>query len=156
MLRWEDVNDSGNDHGLAVDDLEVVPFQSSPTAVGWAGSALLVDATLARPGDTLTYRLSLSDPEGGAFAVSDSFDPNLAILSAPGMWIDGRSVTAQGVLAPGARQTYAITVRVADAYAGDLSNRATIVGAGGERSLEAPLVSVRQSAARLFLPLVNR
>lgn len=156
MLRWEDVNHSGNDHGLAIDDLEVVPFQSSPTAVAWAGSSLQVDTTLAWPGDTLTYRLSLSDPAGGEFAVSDSFDPNLAILSAPGMQIAGNSVSAQGVLAPGARHTYVITVRVAAGYSGDLSNSATIVGAGGERNLEAPPVSVRQPPARLFLPLVSR
>jgi hypothetical protein len=156
MLRWEDLNDSGNDHGLAVDDLEVVPFQLTPTAVSWAGSSLRADKALAWSGDTLTYRLSVSDPEGGAFRVSDSFDPRLTVLSAPGMLIDGRTVVAEGVLAPGVRQTYAIKVLVAADYAGVLNNSASIFGAGTEHSLEAPPVSVRQAVGRLLLPRIQR
>jgi hypothetical protein len=156
MLRWEDINDSGNDHGLAVDDLEVVPFQLIPTAVSWAGSSLQADRALAWTGDTLTYRLSVSGAEGGAFTVSGAFDPHLTVLSAPGMLIAGRTVAAQGVLAPGARQTYAITVLVAAEYAGDLSNSAVIFGAGSEHSLEASPVSVRQALGRLFLPRIGR
>jgi hypothetical protein len=155
MLRWEDVNDAGNDHGLAVDDLEVVPFQLIPTAVSWAGSSLQADRALAWTGDILTYRLSVSGAEGGAFTVSDTFDPHLTVLSAPGMLIAGHTVSAQGVLAPGARQTYAITMLVAE-YAGDLNNSAVIFGAGIEHSLEAPPVSVRQVLGRLFLPRIGR
>lgn len=43
-IRWADLNDAGNDHGLAIDDLTFVAIPE-PASLGVAGLAIL--ATLA-------------------------------------------------------------------------------------------------------------
>ena len=62
-IRWRDLNDAGNAHGLAVDDLSVTPQ-------GGGGSMLNIsDVTLAEgdpPGTTtFTFAVTLTAPTGG-------------------------------------------------------------------------------------------
>lgn len=153
MLRWYDTNDALDDHGLAIDDLEVVPFRLDPTAVTWAGSILQVDPQQAQPGDLLTYVLVVRDSEGAAFSVSDTFDSHLTIMNAPGMTIDNQTVTAQGVVASGQTEVFRVLVRVTEGHYGALSNRAIISGGASERVLEAPTVLVH---VPMYLPLLLR
>ena len=154
MLRWSDADDTGNDHGLALDDL-AVKLSLAPTAVTWAGSALAVNSTTATAGDTLIYRLTLSDPEGGAFTATDTFAPSVSIISAPGMNVDGQTVQASSTLAPNERRVFTITVQVAAGWTGELNNSATIAGAAGSRMLDAPTVMVAATSP-IYLPLIQR
>ena len=152
MVRWYHPNDPLDDHGLAIDDVEIVPFLLDPTAVTWAQATLLVNPTRSNPGGIVTYRLAVSDPEGGAFAVEDTFDPRLTIISAPDMNVDGQTVRANGLLAPSERRVFSMTVQVAPDFIGVLENSATITGDGASRTVDAPAVMVLHT---VYLPLVR-
>ena len=152
LVRWYDPDDPLVDHGLAIDDVEIVPFLLDPTAVTWAQATLLVNPTRSNPGGIVTYRLAVSDPEGGAFAVEDTFDPRLTIISAPGMNVDGQTVRANGLLAPSERRVFSMTVQVAPDFIGVLENSATITGDGASRTVDAPAVMALHT---VYLPLVR-
>jgi hypothetical protein len=71
MLRWEDVNDASNDHGLAIDDINVAFFIPSAAGVSVGGRAVTPDgigigyATVRLSGGTLTEpRLAITSPFG--------------------------------------------------------------------------------------------
>ena len=45
MIRWSDINDTGNDHGLSIDDLTVGLFVPSAAGVSVGGRAVTPDGT---------------------------------------------------------------------------------------------------------------
>ncbi len=55
MFRWVDINDSGTDYGMGIDDLTIVAFATADLAIAKSGS------DLAMAGDTLTYTLDFSN-----------------------------------------------------------------------------------------------
>jgi uncharacterized repeat protein (TIGR01451 family) len=68
-IRWQDINDGGNDHGLAIDDLSVTPN-------GVVGTTLNIsDVTLAEgnpPGTTtFTFAVTLTAPAGAGGVTFD-------------------------------------------------------------------------------------
>lgn len=62
-LRWQDINDANNDHGLAVDDLSVtavtVPAENQPIAATATPASITTDEGVAASSD-----LSATDPDG--------------------------------------------------------------------------------------------
>ncbi|MGH9802109.1 MAG: hypothetical protein ACRD82_17240, partial [Blastocatellia bacterium] len=62
-LRWQDLNDTGNDHGLAIDDLSV-----TPQGVGGGMPSLTINDVTQAEGDagttTFNFTVSLSSPAG--------------------------------------------------------------------------------------------
>jgi uncharacterized repeat protein (TIGR01451 family) len=58
MFRWLDLNDSGNDHGLAIDDLSVTAIEAQPEAdlaIGKSGPST------AAADETITYTIDFSN-----------------------------------------------------------------------------------------------
>lgn len=60
MLRWTDINDTGNDHGLAIDDLSVTPNLTTAAAAAISGRVTtatgrgIQNVTLTATGNSLT------------------------------------------------------------------------------------------------------
>ncbi len=154
MLRWIDINDPSEDHGLAIDDL-AVKLSLMPTAVRWAQSALRVNKTSVHVGDTFIYTLTVADVQGGAYTVTDTLPDCLMILSAPNMTITGQTVSASGTLAPNIPAIYQITVQVNRDYVGTISNSALVTDGNVRRELFAPDVLVDTTRTILYLPLIN-
>ncbi len=69
LLRWKDANDSGNDHGLAIDDFSVTPHGAV------AQPNLAINDVSANEGDvgttTATFTVSLSQPAGAGGVTFD-------------------------------------------------------------------------------------
>ncbi len=65
ILRWTDVNDAGNDHGLAVDDLSVTPRAFNPGTVQFTLSEY---SGLENDGD-ITVTATRTGGSGGAISV---------------------------------------------------------------------------------------
>jgi uncharacterized repeat protein (TIGR01451 family) len=69
-LRWRDINDTGNDHGLAVDDFSVTPQAAVVTPI-----LNVSDVTMAEgdpPGTTtFTFAVTLTSPAGGGGVTFD-------------------------------------------------------------------------------------
>ena len=65
MLRWKDINDAGNDHGLAIDDVSVTPH-----GAGAATPALSINDVSQNEGDSgttvFTFTVSLSAASASA------------------------------------------------------------------------------------------
>jgi uncharacterized repeat protein (TIGR01451 family) len=69
-LRWRDVNDGGNDHGLAVDDLSVTPQGGIPTPTINIGDVTLAEGDT--PGTTIfTFPVTLTVPAGAGGVTFD-------------------------------------------------------------------------------------
>src|SRR4030095_15196591 len=66
-IRWEDVNDAGNDHGLAIDDLSITAIAPPETSVSDSGGNLIItDGNGGNSNDNLTLSLN-----GGNVRVND-------------------------------------------------------------------------------------
>ena len=154
MLRWDDVNDLTEDHGLAIDNL-AVKLSLTPTAVRWAQSSMTVDKTSVKTGDYVRYTLRVGDTEGGSYTVTDTLPEYLTILFAPNMTINGQTVSASGTLAPNIPAIYQITVQVNRDYVGTISNSALVTDGNVRRELFAPDVLVDTTRTILYLPLIN-
>ncbi len=108
------------------------------------GSSKSVNTTSLTAGEWLTYTLVVSNSGAvsGTFALTDTLNANLTLISAPGFNINGDTLTAGGVVNAAAAQTFTITARVNAAYSGTLTNTAQLSGDGLTRVLIAPSVSV--------------
>ncbi|HSN74895.1 MAG TPA: Ig-like domain-containing protein, partial [Anaerolineae bacterium] len=94
MLRWTDLNDSGNDHGLAIDDLTVTATTSSadtpPTVTSTTPTNNAQNVAL---NTTITVNFSDNGPDGvdvaaGAFTVQCPVGTPVAFSSAPALPAD--------------------------------------------------------------------
>jgi len=117
-------------------------------------SAKTVNATWARPGDLITYTLTLSNTGNVAapFILTDTLGAHLALVSAPGM-SGSSTLTATGTLSGTTALSFTVAVRASLGFRGTVSNTAQLSGDGTLRNLPAPLVNV---ADRLWLPLLRR
>ncbi|MFL6198393.1 MAG: ExeM/NucH family extracellular endonuclease [Thermoanaerobaculia bacterium] len=144
-LRWQDINDANNDHGLSIDDFSLTP-QASATPTLNIGDVTLVEGD--PPGTTtFTFAVTLTVPTGGAvtfdIATADGTaqddnpvteDNDYVAQSLTGQSIPGGStgpynfnVTVNRDLAAEANETFFVNVtNIAGANAGDVQGLGTI------------------------------
>lgn len=141
------------DDGLGATKAGAV-YRFGAVPANFSGSSKTVNATAVRPGDLLTYTLMLSNSGTIAanFALTDTLDVHLSLVSAPGM-SGGTILTATGVLSGLTQLNYIVTLRTSRPFSGTVANAAQLTGDGSLRNLNAPLVTVAQ---RLWLPVVRR
>ncbi|GAB4198226.1 MAG: hypothetical protein OHK0022_17270 [Roseiflexaceae bacterium] len=148
-----------SDHDPAIIGLQL---QSTPlTPASFAGSSLTVSKTSASVSDVLTYTLTISNSGqvGSTFSVTNTLPSGVTILSAPGLTINGNTVTLSGAVGAGQQQVFLITVQVQQAAAGtNLSSQASLSGDGQTRTLNAPNVNVAvvEPGVDIYLPMVKR
>ncbi|HEU4324110.1 MAG TPA: ExeM/NucH family extracellular endonuclease [Roseiflexaceae bacterium] len=132
-----------SDHDPAIIGLQL---QAAPLApASFAGSSLTVNQTTVSPGGVLTYTLTISNSGqvGSTFSVTNTLPAGVTVLSAPGLTVNGNTVSLNGAVGAGEQQTFLITVRVAPSAAGTtLGSQASLSGDGQTRTLNAPVVSV--------------
>ncbi len=131
----------------------VIPLPSSDLSA----SSKTVSSLNVMGGEVFTYTLNVSNTGSMSttFALTDVLDANLTVLDAPGMTVNGQTVTATGLIDADSQITYHITVQVAPTFAGIISNTATLVAEGITYTLTAPDVNVGTAPSyRVLLPLV--
>lgn len=64
-IRWQDINDTGNDHGLAIDDLSVTPSGSGATPVLTINDVSVTEGNAGTVLASFVVSLSLPAPAGG-------------------------------------------------------------------------------------------
>lgn len=107
-LRWRDPNDSGNDHGLAVDD-----FSLTPNGAGGGGPALSIDDVAHDEGDAgptiFTFTVSLSAPAGPGGVTFDIGTADGTATTADGDYLTA-SLTGQTILAGSSTYLFDVVV----------------------------------------------
>ena len=112
-------------------------------ALNFVGSNKQVDATTITAGDLLTYTLIVSNSGqlSGTFALTDTLIAPLSLISAPGLTLNGATLTGSGVVESQTLRTFTVTVRVNAGYSGPMTNTAQLSGDGLVRNLTAPVVT---------------
>jgi uncharacterized repeat protein (TIGR01451 family) len=125
-----------------------------PVPANLAGSSKTASASTVWSGNLLTYTLTLTNSGTLAanFALTDTLDANVSLVSAPGL-TGSSTLTASGILTGLAQITYQVVVHTGPTFNGTIANVAQLSGDGTTRNLTAPLVAVTN---RLLLPLVTR
>jgi predicted extracellular nuclease len=100
-LRWFDVDASGSDDGLGVDDVTVTPHSGPVNAPVAASCGANMTAF---QGTTTTHQVSAADPDG----TIGSFSLDRVVPAATGITISGNTVSVAGTTAVG---TYTAIVR---------------------------------------------
>ncbi len=148
-----------SDHDPAIIGLQL---QSTPLApASFAGSSLTVNKTSASVGDVLTYTLTISNSGqvGSTFAVTNTLPAGVILVSAPGLTVNGTTLSLNGAVGAGEQKSFLITVRVAAPAAGTtIGSKASLSGDGQTRTLNAPIVTVAAVDAlkKIFLPITLR
>ena len=121
-------------------------------APNFVGSSKQVNATTITAGDLLTYTLIVSNSGNlsGTFALTDTLIAPLSLISAPGLTLNGATLTGSGVVESHTLQTFTVTVRVNASYSGPVTNTAQLSGDGVVRNLTAPSVTVLPPPAADF------
>ena len=135
-------------------DPDVVRFDL-PVPTPFSGSTKLVNASEINAGDLLTYTLVISNSDFGPlpYVITDVLNANLELVSAPGMTVNGLTLTASGVVGGFGQQMFTIVVRTKFSAGGQLINIATLTGDGGTHVLISPSVTVHM---KLYLPLLMK
>jgi uncharacterized repeat protein (TIGR01451 family) len=146
-----------SDHDPAVIGLQL---QSAPlTPANFAGSALAVNKTSVAVGGQLVYTVTISNSgqTAGTYVLTDTLPAGVSIVSAPGLTVNGQTVTGSANVGGGQQVTLQITVQVNQAI-GTLTNQAALSGDGQTRTLTSPAVTVTQSPSNhpIYLPIVVR
>ena len=124
------------------------------TAPDFSGSSKQVNTTTVTAGQLLTYTLVVSNSGNvsGTFALTDTLNAHLVLISAPGLAINGATLTGSGVVDAQASQVFTLTARVNINYSGMLTNTAQLSGDGQTHTLTAPVVTVKPMYL-IYLPL---
>jgi hypothetical protein len=85
--------------------------------------------------------------------ITDVLNANLELVSAPGMTVNGLTLTASGTVGGFGQQSFTIVVRTKFSAGGQLINTATLTGDGGTHVLISPSVTVHM---KLYLPLLMK
>jgi uncharacterized repeat protein (TIGR01451 family) len=112
-------------------------------APNFVGSNKQANAMTITAGDLLTYTLIVSNSGqlSGTFALTDTLIAPLSLISAPGLTLNGATLTGSGVVESHTLQTFTVTVRVSADYSGPVTNTAQLSGDGLMRNLTAPVVT---------------
>ncbi|HTP10291.1 MAG TPA: ExeM/NucH family extracellular endonuclease, partial [Anaerolineae bacterium] len=111
----------------------------------FSGSSKTVNTATVIAGDLLTYTLIVSNSGNlsGTFALTDTLNAALTVISAPGLTQNGATLTGSGVVESRTVQSFVVTVRVSAGYSGLLTNTAQLSGDGLVHNLVAPAVTVQ-------------
>jgi uncharacterized repeat protein (TIGR01451 family) len=92
----------------------------------------------------LTYTLIVSNSgEATAnFALTDTLNAALTVISAPGLTQNGSTWSGSGSIGGQSTRTFIITTRTSITFGGSITNTATLSGDGQVRQLIAPVVTV--------------
>jgi len=92
----------------------------------------------------LTYTLIVSNSGNlsGTFALTDTLSAPLSLIGAPGLTLNGATLTGSGAVESHTLQTFTVTVRVDTGYSGSVTNTAQLSGDGVVRNLTAPSATV--------------
>lgn len=136
----------------------VVTVVAQATPPNFSTSTKTVDKRRISRGEQVVYTISVtnSGQQSGNFTLTDQLDPQLTLVSAPGMTVNGRTVTATGSVGAGLSQQYTIIARATPTatLGSTIANTATLTGDGQTRTLQAPAVTVVPAA--IFVPLVQK
>ena len=108
-LRWVDVNDSGNDHGLAIDDFSVTPNGGGGPVTP---NLSINDVTLAEGNSgttTFSFTVSLSSPAGAGGVTFDIATADGTATTADNDYV-GKSLTSQTISSGNSSYTFDVTV----------------------------------------------
>jgi hypothetical protein len=128
-------------------------------AATWDLAALAVDTSALTSTSVLTYTLDVGASVSGHYTATLDLDPALTVLAAPGMTLDGRTLSASGVVSPGVVRPYTITVAIDPAFSGTITQTALVSGGALARTLSAPAVVIEpapESTFRVYLPAIRR
>ena len=122
-----------------------------------SGSSKSVNATTVVGGQLLTYTLVVSNSGNlsATFALTDSLNAHVVLVSAPGLTNNGGTLSVGGTVGVQATQVFTVTVRASFNYSGTLTNIAQLSGDGQTHVLTAPVVTV-SPRYQLFLPLIRK
>jgi len=130
MLRWMDINDAGNDHGLAIDDLSVTPRSQPVLGI----TKNVTPTTDVAYHGFVTYTIRLGNIGG----VSDTvlFTDTLPAEVDFGKWIEqpegatvvGDVITWSGTVTAGTAITFAFTAQHVGNYGDVVTNTAEFSG----------------------------
>ena len=125
-----------------------------PTPANLAGSSKAVNAASAWSGSLITYTLTLTNSGtiAASFALTDTLDPHVSLVTAPGL-TGNSTLTATGVLTGLAQLNYQVVVHTGPTFNGVVANIAQLSGDGTTRNLTAPMVTVTN---HVLLPFVRR
>jgi uncharacterized repeat protein (TIGR01451 family) len=128
-----------------------------PLAPDFSGSSKLVNTTIVTGSQPFTYTLIISNSgnASGTFALTDTLDAHLTLISAPGFTVNGATLTLSGTVEAHTQQAFTITARVTADFSGTISNTAYLSGDGFTYDLNAPDVQVT-AIYRVFLPVLRK
>ena len=140
VLRWVDINDAGSDHGLAIDDLSVIPYSAPFLHI----SKEVTPTTEVDYNGTVTYTVVLENI-GGVDDAAVLFTDTLPAEVDFGEWIeqpDGATVsndeiTWSGTLTAGTAITFAFTAQHVGNYGDVVTNTADFSGTEETGSAQA-------------------
>lgn len=122
------------------------------------GSTKTASATTVQVGTVFTYTLTItnSGEVAGSYTLTDTIPAQLSIVSAPGMTVNGQTLTASGTVSAGGQATYMIAVRAESV--GVVTNTATLAGANQTLTLTAPAVTIQEEPVTMsvYLPLIYK
>jgi uncharacterized repeat protein (TIGR01451 family) len=138
-------------------DLSSTAVNVLPLAPNFSGSSKLVNTTVITGSELFTYTLIISNSGNlsGTFALSDTLDANLTLVSAAGFNLNGSTLTVTGTLNALASQSFDVVVRAATSFSGTIANTAQLSGDGQTRSLIAPDVTHRPMYV-VYLPVIEK
>jgi predicted extracellular nuclease len=170
-LRWQDINDAGNDHGLAIDDFSItaaaspaaLSFTVAPSSFSEAAGANAALGTITRTGSTataLTINLSSSDTTeatapGSVVIGAGESSVSFAIAAVDDTIIDGdQSVILTATASGFTNATASITVTDNEVAPSPITKIHQIQGSGntfdplfsGIRTIEAVVVGDFQTS----------
>jgi len=117
----------------------------------FSGSTKLVNTTTITAGQLLTYTLIVSNSGDvtANFAVTDTLNTALMVLSAPGLTQNGSTWSANGSIGGQTTRAFTITARTLITFSGSITNVADLSGDGQTRQLPAPGVTVNALPANV-------
>lgn len=125
-IRWEDINDAGNDHGLAVDDLSITP-QGPPVALQYrsvSSGPWSTNATWEQSADGSTWVAATSTPTAASSSITIRTLNNVSVtadVDADQLTLDsGGNLTVSG----------GVNFTVADGAGTDITNNGGLFVSG--------------------------
>ncbi|HZY42006.1 MAG TPA: hypothetical protein VFF59_08395, partial [Anaerolineae bacterium] len=117
----------------------------------FSGSVKLVNTTTITAGQVLTYTLIVSNSGEVTtnFALTDTLNAALTVISAPGLTQNGSTLSVSDSIGGQSTRTYTIAARTSITFSGSITNVAALSGDGQVRQLSAPVVTVNALPANV-------
>ncbi|MCS7283014.1 MAG: hypothetical protein NZ769_06680, partial [Anaerolineae bacterium] len=139
MLRWMDINDPGNDHGLAIDDLSVTPRSSPVLRI----TKDVTPTTDVKYHGQVTYTVRLANIGGvnDTVLLTDTLPAEVDfgqwIERPEGATVDNDVITWSGTITAGTAVTFSFTAQHVGNYGDVVTNTAEFRGTSESGSAQA-------------------